>query len=377
MAVIGAGPAGCATALACQQAFQAANEVVSIHVFDAASANTNQKIAIGETLPPAAMTVLQQLSLRQLLKHERHIVCHGSCSVWGSEAPQYNDFMQEALGVGYHLDRNFFNQQLKQAVQQAGLTLHTQYRLASVESDHQAHQLSFKTPQGDETWNADFVVDASGISGSFARRFGVARNVLDQVISISAIVACTQQTKLSSFTLIEAAEYGWWYTARLPNNQMISSLCTDASEVKERQLNQQANWVNALLNTQFIVKHLDPKSLALIDNLHQSFAPSAILSKVIGENWLAVGDAASSYDSISSAGITKALQQGILAGKSIAEYYLNNDSDALNRYENAVFYAFNQYIELRDTLYRSEIRYQDSPFWQRRLFLNDAQGSSD
>jgi len=368
IAIVGAGPAGCATALACQAVLHhAQKEAVSVHLFDAASSKV-EKVAIGETLPPAALAILQQLQLSHILQNEHHLACHGSCSLWGSDSPQYNDFLQEPLGAGYHLDRAYFNQQLQQAVKIAGLSLHHSYRLSKVQSSHQTQRLYFKTPQGDNVFNANFVVDASGISAAFARRLGVARNVFDQVISLSALIKCTAKTKLTSFTLIEAVEDGWWYTARLPNDYFILSLCTDTTVMQSKQLNTKVQWLKAFQKTRFIKEHIDINAVKKLTSIHRSVAPSAILSKVIGQHWLAVGDAASSYDSISSAGITKALQQGLQAGHALAQYFLENTSEDLVAYEGSVFSAFNQYIQLRDSLYRSETAYQDAEFWRHRVF---------
>jgi len=104
------------------------------------------------------------------------------------------------------------------------------------------------------------------------------------------------------------------------------------------------------------------------ENIDLRVAPSAILSCVIGKNWLAVGDAASSYDSITSAGITKALQQGLAAGKAIVQLYIENKEDALKAYQQDIFKAFNEYLRLHQTLYHTEQRFPESRFWHRRQF---------
>ena len=123
--------------------------------------------------------------------------------------------------------------------------------------------------------------------------------------------------------------------------------------MKDKALNTKKQWLHNFKTTRFISEHIDINAVESLTNIYCSVAPSAILSKVIGENWLAVGDAASSYDSISSAGITKALQQGLQAGQALAKYYNDDVFDDLLSYEDSVFSAFNQYARRRDTLYHS------------------------
>lgn len=80
--------------------------------------------------------------------------------------------------------------------------------------------------------------------------------------------------------------------------------------------------------------------------IHPKPMPSAILSAVVGEDWLAVGDAASSYDAMSSAGITKALMHGQIAGRVLATYLRDADTSALAAYQDRVFQDFNTCLGL-------------------------------
>jgi len=81
--------------------------------------------------------------------------------------------------------------------------------------------------------------------------------------------------------------------------------------------------------------------------------------------WLAVGDAASTYDPISSQGIYKALRNGLEAAKAIASY-LHGDSQGLKEYESAITSQFDNYLTYRNYFYQMERRWLASPFWQQR-----------
>ncbi|MCB1627979.1 MAG: hypothetical protein KDI48_09620 [Xanthomonadales bacterium] len=98
-------------------------------------------------------------------------------------------------------------------------------------------------------------------------------------------------------------------------------------------------------------------------------APSAILSNVVGADWLAVGDAAASYDSMTSAGITKGLDQGRQSGQALGRFLHSGLRDELSAYQDQVFADFSAYLRLHQQFYGAEPRFADQDFWRRRMAL--------
>ena len=94
-------------------------------------------------------------------------------------------------------------------------------------------------------------------------------------------------------------------------------------------------------------------------------APSFLLDTVVGDDWLAVGDAASAFDPISSQGIQKALVDGRLAGKAIADY-LRAGEGSLVGYQSSIASRFEQYRRGRRYFYDLEKRWPTSRFWTKR-----------
>jgi flavin-dependent dehydrogenase len=86
---------------------------------------------------------------------------------------------------------------------------------------------------------------------------------------------------------------------------------------------------------------------------------------VTGERWIAVGDAATTYDPLSSQGIFKALQSGILASYAICDFFKGTPG-GLEKYEALIKQEFDDYLATRADYYGQERRWQASPFWQRR-----------
>ncbi len=367
IAIIGGGPAASATALSLLKGLDKADAGYAVHIFDAAH---QADIRVGESIPPAATPVLMRLGLSHVLD-EGHMCCPGSMSLWNDDQPGYNDFMMDASGRGYHLNRAKFDKQLLAEAYCKGVTIHQGWRLTGAAGSEHGSRLVFSTAdKGEQMVQADFVVDATGKPAAFARRMNVARNTLDEVVFLCALFDIAGEEDIPAHTLVEAVPEGWWYAARLPEGKMIVTFCTDADVMKQGRLQQFDKWQTLLRNTKWLQEKLPAGVLTAASDkieIHIQSAPSAILSAVCGPNWLAVGDAASSYDPITSAGITKALMQAEQAGSAITAHVVGNDTEALQAYQARVFEDFNAYVKLRHQLYGGESRFADATFWRRRL----------
>jgi flavin-dependent dehydrogenase len=218
---------------------------------------------------------------------------------------------------------------------------------------------------GDAAVHAGFVVDATGPRSAFARRLGVARNVVDSLVSICAVVDTTGGGPAHDRTLVEASEHGWWYAAKIPGDRYVVSFTTDAEVARRRGLGGLRAWRDELSGTRLIAEELGAALATDVPTLTTVAAPVMILSAVIGARWLAVGDAASSYDPLGSAGITKALAHGLAAADAIADR-LSGGGGALAGYQDGVFADFTEHVKLRHALYSSERRWPASPFWSAR-----------
>lgn len=363
--IVGGGPAASATALALLT--DAGDLSLDVRLrYTQASA---ERPVIGETIPPAATEVLRELGIPELLDDDPHLPCPGSVSIWGDDQPGHNDFLLQPVGRAYHLDRAAFDTRLRAQATANGAHIEPGWRLRHVEEHAERHRLRFQAANTDQTLTEtpDFVIDASGIGAAFTRRIGIARNVVDEVLALCALFPVGPQT-LPAHTLIQAIESGWWYAARLPDERAIVSLATDNETLKTHSLNEPETWWQAFTSTGWFAEQCCRQfgpDLPMPDAIHIRPMPSAILSAVRGDNWLAVGDAASSYDAMSSAGITKALMHGLAAGRALAAH-LRGDVTALASYQERVFRDFNSYLGLHQQHYRGEHRFAQAGFWRRR-----------
>jgi flavin-dependent dehydrogenase len=360
--IIGGGVAGCATALAL-----AADGVDDVVVIDG---QRQHGWRIGETIPPAACMALKELDLWNDFQTQRHLASTGSCASWGDPELRFNDFMLDPQGLGWHLDRAAFDAMLAGAVAARGGRLFGGLRLREVVHDAGSDSvLSFEGCDGSHVRiAAGFLIDATGIAAGAARRLGVARNGVDCLTFISGIFDLAEPDAVPRRTLLEACDAGWWYMARLPHGRLIAALAVDPSA--QRNFREIGAWMAALRATRHAVHWLSGgKAAPMHRPLQVAPAPSAILSRVVGARWLAVGDAASACDPLLSQGITKALHDGVAAARAIATCLAGAGEAPLLAYQEDVFARFRQSLRLRQHLYGLEHRWWQAPFWQRRRLL--------
>lgn len=374
--VVGAGPAGAATALALIEA--GVSEVIVL------DAGRPPRFRIGETIPAGATDALRRLGVWEAFLAQGHVPSAGSCASWGKSELGYNDSVFDPHGHGWHLDRAAFDALLADTAAARGAILLSGHRLRSVAAAPDGGwtltaETAGRTPR---TARARVLVDASGTGAAALRRLGVARNEVDCLVTLYEVFALDGDgASTSSLTFLEAAAYGWWYAARIPaggteaSGRLVVALSTDRATLATLRLRDPAVWRAALEGTRHIAPLLAGcrSDTAAGPTPQVAIAASAILSRVVGRSadslWLGVGDAASSFDPLTAQGITKALSDGWTAGHALAAYLTRGSEVGLADYQASVFDRFNDYLRLRQHLYRREARWPDAPFWRDRPLI--------
>jgi len=372
VAIVGGGPAGCATAL--ELARRGTGDVVVVEAGDYSA------VRVGESIPPDTRRHLDRLGVLDAFLAASHAPCYGSTSAWGDRRPGHNDFLFNPLGHGWHLDRGRFDSFLADAARDTGARLLTGTRLevghlggprADAGGDGERGRggggitLKLRRPGGGTTaLEADFAVDASGHRAILARALGAGKRYLDRLICANGFFLLPPGREFQHVTLLEAVEYGWWYAARVPGGRVAVAVASDPAILKDRGLSRENPWLEALAATEHIAPALagagyQPRSLRAWP------AHSFRLDRVVGKGWLAAGDAASAYDPISAQGVFKALGGGIAAGTAVHSH-LAGDAEALPTYADTVQRDFQVYTANRGHFYAQERRWPQASFWSRR-----------
>ena len=356
IAVVGGGPAGVATALALLDRGMAVTLI---------ERSDYQDLRVGEHLSPEAVPFLGQLGVLEVVKQGDHRSCPGVRSVWGASTPGDNAYLFNPYGDGFNLSRPGFDALLAAQAEQRGATLFKTARLHAADLAGDSWTLAVRQNGHSFTHKANFLVDATGRAAAIARLFKQKQIVYDRLVGlVGLMMPSTAGSQLVDDTLlIEACQDGWWYIARLLDGRSVAAYMTDADLVSGAADEPLAFW-RARLEQSSFTRAL-AEAFALPEEIHIRSARSQRCETIVGPGWLAVGDAAISFDPLSSAGISKGFKWGIQAAEAIQAHF-NGDTTALPYYEQSVIAAFADYLSTRAYYYRQEQRWPDSPFWRRR-----------
>ena len=311
---------------------------------------------IGEALPGAALRLLRALDLPAPEPQGPHAPIAGTLSAWGSPDFIGTDSLRDPYGAPWRLDRRRFDADLREAARGAG-AMARPARLREVFRDGDGFRLQFD--DGSEA-RARWIVDASGRSARLARKLGAKRWRDSRLIALYRIGTAGADFR-DSHSFIEAAPDGWWYAARLPSGAAIAGLHTDAANAARIKA-EPKTWRAALAAT----RGLGPRFAAtcFTQVLPAADAGGARLSAFYGEGWIACGDAAMSFDPISGQGIFAALHSGSEAAHAV-HAALDGERALLGAYARRMEEVWSIYRGRRETLYASEQRWPDRPFWSR------------
>lgn len=359
--ILGGGPAGCATALGLLAEGFPATDLLLVEASDF------ERPRIGESIPPDTRRLFAQLGVLDAFLAQGHEPCLGSASSWGTEQLGYNDFLFNPQGNGWHLDRRRFDAWLCEEVARRGVEVKRGVRFTdAVSLRNGGFDLTLGRGEAPrERVTTRFVVDATGIRGAFARRMGTRRRELDRLVSAAAFFDLGPDSRFAKLTLLEAVEYGWWYTAVLPDRRVATAVATSPEMSRSLQLQRPDVWLSHLSRTNHVAQVLQDCSL-VADSHSVHLAPSFLLDRMWGPDWLAVGDAASAFDPLSSQGIYKALSSGLLASQCLAAHFADPERRTLAEYQATVERQFTHYAQQRGYFYDQERRWRDAPFWRQR-----------
>lgn len=302
--IIGAGIGGCIAALALAPYY----EVTLIDKTQTAPKK------MGESLAPAAIRVLSELNLQHLLNDKRHIASQGILSYWGSDNPTLIDNLRNPDGFGWHIDRPYFEQQLRDACITRNIQCLWSAQLTQSKGHKHGWALSLDHSGVLKTLNSHLVIDASGRHCVFARQQSVPRHQYDKLMSIGLSAHFNIQKRLA---LISHTDQGWWYSAPLGNTRKspfrpsmqkrIISWQADAILIKQANISSTSKLVRFAKQVPGFSTLIEQIDLSSSDLYPLIAANSSKLEYVAGNNWFAVGDAAISFDPLASQGMFNAM----------------------------------------------------------------------
>lgn len=353
VAVVGGGTAGGAAAIA-----------LARHGARAVVLDAGPSEKVGECLPPLANPLLNLLGLADRMEADGHRRSYGVRAAWGSAGATERDFLFGRSGPGWHLDRPAFESRLAATAREVGVEWRSGIRVAGVRKDGCRWVVSGETAGSGFRVEADFLVDATGRGAFVARRLGVGRAYLDRLVGVTGVFRQVGLAPTGDFSQVEAVREGWWYSAPLPGERLSVIYLTDADLPGSAAARTVGGWL-ALLRDAVHTSRRASTAYSGPERLKVVTAATSRLVRFTGDGWAAVGDAAATFDPLSSHGIYSALAGGYQAGRAIARG-LAGYADELRLYEVTMCEAFRDYLLLRTSHYEVERRWSEEPFWRRR-----------
>ncbi len=284
---------------------------------------------VGEGAPPGLDRAVDDVFGPGTFVPDDHLRSLGNRAAWGGAELLATDFMFNPFGCGWHLDRVAFDGRLLAAAVAAGTTV---------------------APATGAPIDAPVVIDATGRRAAHARRHG-ARHVTGD--RLTAVVATYADTGDDATTTVEAAPDGWWYTCPIPAGRRVVAFLTDGDLLDPAMRSADGFAARARRTTHIsgLLTSGVPTEPLVVP------AGTAHLDPPVGPGWLAAGDAAASFDPLSSQGILTA----VLMGREAASH-LDDPAAHAARYGEIVA----AYEHERRAMYRREERWPTAPFWARR-----------
>ena len=343
-AVIGAGPSGCVAAL------ELARAGLEVHLLER---GRSWQVRPGETLPPSGKPLLQGLGLWRPFLATKPVESPGNLSLWGDEITRATDFVFSPHGSGWHLDRATFDAMLACEAERAGAVLHRGFRVGRIRAIAAGYEVLYVGETGIKRLDVDRLVLANGRNGRVAEGTPQ-RQRFDRLCACFVLLA---QHGRDARTWIEAESGGWWYSAPVAGGQVALAYLTDADLLPVGDDRRAVVLSTRLAATQLMRE----RQAEAVGKWRVADARSTALEIDARSRCLPAGDAALSFDPLSSGGLTFALESGARCAAALVGEL---DPRAYVEWLHTVQQG---YQRQRARAYGMERRWATAPFWRRRV----------
>jgi flavin-dependent dehydrogenase len=308
--------------------------------------------------------LLSKLGLPSPQKGCGAIACRGILSAWSSLKPEFFDYELYTCSAGVTVDRRFFDLDLAASAVKANARLMKGGRLCRAEiRGRDRWDLLIKQAGRLISVQADFLIEAVGRKGSFSALSQRGRTFYDRLVAV--VIPHVGPAADDGLLLLEAGPGGWWYSSRGDPQTASVVYLTDADLLPSAPVARSQHLKDAYANTRLIQ---DLLGTVPDFQVHRVIDARTSRRTVVGDRWLAIGDAAFANDPLCGAGIRFALVSAEKASRAVAAFVYDDKPQVLEEY--ATWFASEVAGQLRSkqSVYGS-VRSELHPgmFWNRRF----------
>ncbi|KAA1245170.1 lysine-epsilon-oxidase maturase LodB [Aquimarina sp. RZ0] len=358
--IVGGGPAGASAALSLLN--------YSDHSILIAEQSDLSKIRVGEHVSGSLFGLLDYLKIdREEFEEGSFLPAYGTTTYWGSEYANTTHSIFTTEASSYQLDREKFDfKLLEKIIERGGIILPRCTCTEFLQQEDSSWNIQIKHPEeGKFYMRAKYLVDATGRKNNVGRHLGVSSTKYDTLMGAGVFLNIENDATIRQEQLLETTELGWWYTALLPDARMVVTFFTDSDIISQYKLHQAAGW-NRMLEQTKKIKHLVRGATALLNKPWIRNAQTQLTDATAINNFIAIGDAAASFDPISSMGIGFSMTSAFHGAKHIQRQLSRKELLTTQAFQNDIEKNFGEYLKLRTQFYEQEQRWSTSAFWKRR-----------
>jgi len=332
---------------------------------------------VGESLLPASLPIFDSLGVRDAIDNAGFLKKYGAAMVWGNERSIWSWLFAETKGPyshSYQVTRPEFDTILLDNARGKGVHVREQCQVLSPmfsKDDATITGVEFINQDGNhETLTSNLVIDASGQQTLFANQF----NLKDWDVAFKHLAIYGYYTGGEHLPspdqgsiFIESFENGWVWKIPLHDGTTSVGVVMDSdwaqAEIKKSSVDalfqqqvQLTNEISGLIS-----------NATFKDETHLIKDWSYVTTKMTGDGYALVGDAACFIDPLFSSGVHLALQSGVLAAAYAATVIQSPDlaRSAARQYEATYRRRYGYFHELARLFYGSN-KSLDSKFWRDR-----------
>ena len=317
---------------------------------------------IGESLSPSANQELRHLGIYEAFLAEAHQKALSSFSAWSDGQIREKYIWETRQEAGWYVNRIRFEDFLWQQAKQTTFTF-VDDKVLSAAYANGTWDVQTKSKK---QFSSSLLLDCTGRAAVIARNF-TERKRLDHLVAAYTVLTQEKNSDVEPTigSLVEPHENGWLYSTIVPGGQMVVAYFTDTDLLPTKLSQEKEVWKRLLSSSKLTQKRIDSAEYTLASTPKITDAATIISSQPCLTSLLMAGDAAASFDPLSSHGMTTAIWSGRKSAEAAIDLLKQNEV-SLYTYQKSLQEGIEQYLYDQKRIYGLEQRFSEQPFWKRR-----------